>query len=72
MRELHFSYDYNLFGAKPKRDIEKISDIKILFYGVSDDKVELILMCPDESTADKLLQFLSIAYEIFPKKIVKF
>ena len=71
MIELHFKYDFNTFGAKPKRDIEKIEDIKIQFYGVSDSTVELILLCPDESMADKVKQFLAIAYEIMPKKTVR-
>lgn len=71
MMELHFKYDFNTFGAKPKRDIEKIEDIKIQFYGVSDSTVELVLLCPDESMADKVKQFLAIAYEILPKKTVR-
>jgi|694.fasta_scaffold60111_2 hypothetical protein len=68
MIELHFSYSFNLFGAKPKRDIEKLNDYKILFYGVSDDKVELIVLCPTRDISEKLKQFLAIAYEILPKK----
>jgi len=71
MIELHFHYDYDLFGAKPKRDIEKIKEIKINFYGVSESAVELIVTVPDEDTMEKLKQFLAIAYEIFPKKIIK-
>jgi hypothetical protein len=68
MIELHFSYSFNLFGAKPKREIEKLNDYKILFYGVSDDKVELIVLCPTRDISEKLKQFLAIAYEILPKK----
>jgi hypothetical protein len=68
MIELHFSYSFTLFGSKPKREIEKIDDYKILFYGVSDDKVELIVLCPTRDIAEKLKQFLAIAYEILPKK----
>lgn len=68
MIELHFNYDYNLFGAKPKRDIEKIEDCKILFYGVSDTRVELIVLCPTKDIVEKLKQYMLIVYEIFPKK----
>ena len=68
MIELHFSYSFTLFGSKPKREIEKIDDYKILFYGVSDDKVELIVLCPTRDIAEKLKQFLAIAYEILPQK----
>jgi len=68
MKELHFYYDYNTFGAKPKREIEKIQECKILFYGTTNDQVELIVLCPTEDIAVKLKQFLAIAFEIFPKK----
>jgi hypothetical protein len=68
MLELHFKYNYNLFGAKPKREIEKIDECKILFYGVSDDTVELVVLCTTQDIADKLKRFLAIAFEIFPKK----
>lgn len=68
MIELHFNYDYNLFGGKPKREIEKIEDCKILFYGVTDDRTELIVFCPSKDIAEKLKQFLAIAFEILPKK----
>jgi hypothetical protein len=71
MIELHFKYDFNTFGAKPKRDIEKIDQVKIQFYGVSDHTVELVISCPDESTADKVKYFFAVAYEILPKKITK-
>lgn len=59
-----------MFGGKPKRALEKIKDCKIQFYGVSDDDVELIILCPDQEMADKVKQFLAIAYEILPKKTI--
>lgn len=71
MIELHFKYDYDTFGAKPKRTLEKIEDIKILFYGVSDSVVELIVMCPDEASSEKVRSFFAIAFELLPKKVVK-
>lgn len=70
MVELHFKYDFDTFGGKPKRDIEKIQECKILFYGVSDSVVEMVVSCEDEVVADKLKLFLAIAYEIMPKKTI--
>lgn len=70
MVELHFKYDYDTFGSKPKRDIEKIKECKVQFYGVSDNVVEMVVWCDDESIANKLKQFLAIAYEILPKKSI--
>jgi hypothetical protein len=70
MVELHFKYSFDLFGAKPKRDVEKLQDYKILFYGVSDDTVELIVMCPTTDMAEKLKLFFGISYEILPKKSI--
>lgn len=68
MIELHFKYNYTLFGAKPKREIEKIDECKVLFYGVSDDNVEMVVLCTTQDIAEKLKLFLAIAFEIFPKK----
>ena len=71
MIDLHFSFDYDTFGAKPKREIEKIRECKIQYYGVSNSTVELIVTCEDEVIAEKLKQFLIIAFEIMPKKTIK-
>jgi hypothetical protein len=72
MIEMHLKYDFKTFGSKPKRSIEKIDECKILFYAVTNDDVEIVIRCPDESIYDKLAHFLSIAYELFPtKKIIK-
>jgi hypothetical protein len=70
MYEVHLKYSFNTFGSKPKRGIEKIEDCKILFYGVSNDDVELIIRCPSEDILEKLKHYLAIAYELFPKKVV--
>ena len=32
MIDLHFSYDYDTFGAKPKREIEKALKIKEEYF----------------------------------------
>ena len=68
MVELHFKYNFNVFGSKPKREIEKIEECKTLFYGVSNDDVEFIVLCSTPDIAEKLKRFLAIAFEIFPKK----
>jgi hypothetical protein len=70
MIELHFKYDYDMFGGKPKRDIDKIEECKILFYGVSDNTVELIVQCTSQDIADKLKHYLIMVYEIIPKKTI--
>jgi hypothetical protein len=71
MVELHFKYDFDTFGAKPKRDVDKIDECKIQFYGTSDNTVELIVLCQDEVIAEKLKHYLIMVYEIMPKKTVK-
>ena len=71
MVELHLRYSYTLFGSKPKRSIEKIEECKVLFYAVTNDIVDLIVLCPTEDRSEKTRHFLLIAYEIFPKKVVK-
>lgn len=68
MLELKFYYDFNTFGGKPKRDIEKIDECKIKEYNVINDQVELIVICTTESIAEKLKHYFSIRYEIFEKK----
>jgi len=71
MYELTFNYNFTLFGGKPKRDIEKISECKISSYDVSNDEVNLNVICDSYDTVEKLKQYFAIRYEIFPKKQIK-
>jgi hypothetical protein len=67
MQELHFIYDFTTFTGKPKRDVEKIDECKLLDYNVDKDIVTLKVICDCEATADKLKQYFAIRYEILPK-----
>lgn len=71
MYELLFNYSFDLFGGKPKRDIEKIPECKVNLYSVDNDSVHLTVICDCNETVEKLRQYFSIRYELFPKKITK-
>lgn len=71
MYELFFNYSFDLFGGKPKRDIEKIPECKINLYSVDNDLVNLSVICDCFETVEKLKQYFLIRYELFPKKTVK-
>lgn len=71
MYELFFNYSFDLFGGKPKRDIEKIPECKVSLYSVDNDLVNLTVICDSAETVEKLKQYFSIRYEIFPKKTSK-
>ena len=68
MIDIHFKYSFNLFGGAPKKSVEKIKECKIAFYGVTNDKVDLVVTCIDKDIRDKLCHFMAIAYELFPEK----
>ena len=71
MYELFFNYSFDLFGGKPKRDIEKIPECKVNLYSVDNDSVHLTVICDCNETVENLRQYFSIRYELFPKKITK-
>ena len=71
MYELSFSFNFTLFGGKPKRDVEKIEECKVSSYDVNNGEVYLNVICDSQATVDKLKQYFAIRYEIFPKKEIK-
>lgn len=68
MHELHFAYNFTTFSGAPRRDILKIAECKIKKYDVSDDLVELVVICESKDIAEKLKHYMLIRFEIFAKK----
>jgi hypothetical protein len=67
MVELLFNYNFDTFGGGPKLDLSKIPECKIKNYSVLNNTVTLVVLCEDRDIAEKLKQYYSIRYEIFPK-----